>query len=182
MSFAEHKWVHNQLYQLHGFLYCVYLLPYPKMEVFKFGKQEVLQIPIELQFKLTFSSLHVRVYYFFSFLIWWIIIIHLVFNIMSKLQKNSNLLYSYNNISNMLIFIYTLQQHVKTKVHYGYYIFVKCINLVFFKSFVAIEQIDIPRLLSQQGGETVYPLPRIRSLEVHPKLNLAALMFAVMCC
>ena len=46
----------------------------------------------------------------------------------------------------------------------------------------AIEQIDIPRLLSQQGGETVYPLPRIRSLEVHPKLNLAALMFAVKSC
>nr|XP_043614455.1 uncharacterized protein LOC122586532 [Erigeron canadensis]XP_043614456.1 uncharacterized protein LOC122586532 [Erigeron canadensis] len=44
----------------------------------------------------------------------------------------------------------------------------------------AIEQIDIPRILSQQGGETVYPLPRIRSLEVHPKLNLAALMFANM--
>lgn len=44
----------------------------------------------------------------------------------------------------------------------------------------AIEQIDIPRILSQQGGETVYPLPRIRSLEVHTKLNLAALMFANM--
>ncbi|KAK9067088.1 hypothetical protein SSX86_014412 [Deinandra increscens subsp. villosa] len=44
----------------------------------------------------------------------------------------------------------------------------------------AIEQIDIPRILSQQGGETVYPLPRIRSLEVHPKFNLAALMFANM--
>lgn len=49
----------------------------------------------------------------------------------------------------------------------------------FFES-ASIEQIDIPRLLSQQGGETVYPLPRIRSLEVHPKLNLAALMFANM--
>lgn len=44
----------------------------------------------------------------------------------------------------------------------------------------AIEQIDIPRILSQQGGETVYPLPRIRSLEVHPKLNLSAVMFANM--
>ncbi|OIT20733.1 hypothetical protein A4A49_39088 [Nicotiana attenuata] len=41
----------------------------------------------------------------------------------------------------------------------------------------AIESIDIPRILSQQGGETVYPLPRIRALEVHPKLNLAALLF-----
>ncbi|CAN1343668.1 hypothetical protein LINPERPRIM_LOCUS39866 [Linum perenne] len=43
-----------------------------------------------------------------------------------------------------------------------------------------IESIDIPRILSQQGGETVYPLPRIRALEVHPKLNLAALLFANM--
>lgn len=44
----------------------------------------------------------------------------------------------------------------------------------------AIESIDIPRVLSQQGGEAVYPLPRIRALEVHPKLNLAALLFAGM--
>lgn len=43
----------------------------------------------------------------------------------------------------------------------------------------AIESIDIPRILSQQGGEAVYPLPRIKSLEVHPKLNLAALLFVV---
>ncbi|WVZ25767.1 hypothetical protein V8G54_004311 [Vigna mungo] len=42
----------------------------------------------------------------------------------------------------------------------------------------AIESIDIPRILSQQGGETVYPLPRIKSLEFHPKFNLAALVFA----
>ncbi|KAK6923016.1 hypothetical protein RJ641_011320 [Dillenia turbinata] len=42
----------------------------------------------------------------------------------------------------------------------------------------AIEPIDLTRILSQQGGETVYPLPRIRSLEVHPKFNLAALLFA----
>lgn len=42
-----------------------------------------------------------------------------------------------------------------------------------------IESIDIPRILSQKGGEAVYPLPRIRSLEVHSKLNLAALLFAV---
>ncbi|CAN4079635.1 unnamed protein product [Withania somnifera] len=41
----------------------------------------------------------------------------------------------------------------------------------------AIESIDIPRILSQQGGEAVYPLPRIRALEVHPKLNLSALLF-----
>ncbi|XP_062153998.1 uncharacterized protein LOC133862240 [Alnus glutinosa] len=44
----------------------------------------------------------------------------------------------------------------------------------------AIESIDIPLILSQQGGEAVYPLPRIKTLEVHPKLNLAALLFANM--
>ncbi|XWS41944.1 hypothetical protein CRYUN_Cryun17cG0125700 [Craigia yunnanensis] len=44
----------------------------------------------------------------------------------------------------------------------------------------SIESLDIPRILSQQGGEAVYPLPRIRTLEVHSKLNLAALLFANM--
>uniref|UniRef100_A0A2C9UWC3 Transducin/WD40 repeat-like superfamily protein n=1 Tax=Manihot esculenta TaxID=3983 RepID=A0A2C9UWC3_MANES len=43
-----------------------------------------------------------------------------------------------------------------------------------------IESIDIPRILSQQGGEAIYPLPHIRALEVHSKLNLAALLFANM--
>ncbi|CAI8588827.1 unnamed protein product [Vicia faba] len=42
----------------------------------------------------------------------------------------------------------------------------------------AIEAIDIPRILSQQGGEAVYPLPRIKAIEFHPKSNLAALVFA----
>lgn len=42
----------------------------------------------------------------------------------------------------------------------------------------AIESLDIPRILSQQGGEAVYPLPRIKAFEVHPKLNLATLLFA----
>ncbi|QHO40579.1 hypothetical protein DS421_5g138450 [Arachis hypogaea] len=41
----------------------------------------------------------------------------------------------------------------------------------------AIESLDIPRILSQQGGEAVYPLPRIKTLEFHPKSNLAALVF-----
>ncbi|XP_050363675.1 uncharacterized protein LOC126782463 [Argentina anserina] len=41
----------------------------------------------------------------------------------------------------------------------------------------AIEALDIPRILSQQGGEAAYPLPRIKTLEVHSKLNLAALLF-----
>ncbi|XP_052197931.1 uncharacterized protein LOC127804887 [Diospyros lotus] len=44
----------------------------------------------------------------------------------------------------------------------------------------AIESLDIPRILSQQGGEAVYPLPRIKSIEIHSKLNLAALLFANM--
>ena len=44
---------------------------------------------------------------------------------------------------------------------------------------VGTEAVDIPCILSQQGGEAVYPLPRIRAVEVHSKLNLAALVFAV---
>lgn len=42
-----------------------------------------------------------------------------------------------------------------------------------------MKAIDIPLILSQQGGEAVYPLPNIKTLEVHPKLNLAAVLFAV---
>lgn len=45
--------------------------------------------------------------------------------------------------------------------------------------FAAIESIDITRILSQQDGEAVYPLPRIKYFVFHPKLNLAALLFAV---
>uniref|UniRef100_A0A7N0UDG6 Transducin/WD40 repeat-like superfamily protein n=1 Tax=Kalanchoe fedtschenkoi TaxID=63787 RepID=A0A7N0UDG6_KALFE len=41
----------------------------------------------------------------------------------------------------------------------------------------AMESIDIPNILSQQGGEAVYPLPRIKAVETHPKLNLAAILF-----
>lgn len=44
---------------------------------------------------------------------------------------------------------------------------------------LGIESLDIPRILSQEGGEVAYPLPRARALEVHPKLNLAALLFAM---
>lgn len=44
----------------------------------------------------------------------------------------------------------------------------------------AIESLDIPKILSQQGGEVTYPLPRVRSLEVHAKLNMATLLFAKM--
>ncbi|KAF3793922.1 hypothetical protein EJ110_NYTH08865 [Nymphaea thermarum] len=41
-----------------------------------------------------------------------------------------------------------------------------------------IEPIDITGILSQRGGEAVYPLPRIKSIIVHPKLNLATILFA----
>ncbi|CAN6478562.1 unnamed protein product [Victoria cruziana] len=41
-----------------------------------------------------------------------------------------------------------------------------------------IEPIDITGILSQRGGEAVYPLPRIKSIIMHPKLNLATVLFA----
>uniref|UniRef100_A0A0E0IJD3 Uncharacterized protein n=1 Tax=Oryza nivara TaxID=4536 RepID=A0A0E0IJD3_ORYNI len=44
----------------------------------------------------------------------------------------------------------------------------------------AIETMDITKILTLQGGEAVYPLPRIRNLAVHPKFNLAAVIFADM--
>ncbi|XP_042494369.1 uncharacterized protein LOC122073801 [Macadamia integrifolia] len=44
--------------------------------------------------------------------------------------------------------------------------------------FSGIESLDVTRILSQQGGEAVYPLPQIKGLVVHSKLNLAALLFA----
>lgn len=46
-----------------------------------------------------------------------------------------------------------------------------------FFELAGIEAIDITRILSQKGGEAVYPLPRVKDLAVHPKLNLAALVF-----
>uniref|UniRef100_A0ACD5ZID1 Uncharacterized protein n=1 Tax=Avena sativa TaxID=4498 RepID=A0ACD5ZID1_AVESA len=44
----------------------------------------------------------------------------------------------------------------------------------------AIETMDITKILTLQGGEAVYPLPRIKNLAVHPKFNLAAVIFADM--
>ncbi|XP_037460268.1 uncharacterized protein LOC119331201 [Triticum dicoccoides] len=41
----------------------------------------------------------------------------------------------------------------------------------------AIETMDITKILTLQGGEAVYPLPRIKNLAVHPKFNLAAVIF-----
>ncbi|KAF9622193.1 hypothetical protein IFM89_030051 [Coptis chinensis] len=40
------------------------------------------------------------------------------------------------------------------------------------------ESIDITKILSQCGGEAIYPLPRIKALVVHPKLKFSALLFA----
>ncbi|KAI5057844.1 hypothetical protein GOP47_0027859 [Adiantum capillus-veneris] len=36
-----------------------------------------------------------------------------------------------------------------------------------------LESFDVANILTQQGGEAVYPLPRIKELLVHPKLNVA---------
>lgn len=44
----------------------------------------------------------------------------------------------------------------------------------------AVETMDITKILTLQGGEAVYPLPRIKNLAVHPKFNLAAVIFADM--
>jgi len=52
-------------------------------------------------------------------------------------------------------------------------------NVPFSSVCVAIESLDIPKILSQQGGEVAYPLPRVKALEVHPKLKMAALVFSV---
>jgi hypothetical protein len=50
---------------------------------------------------------------------------------------------------------------------------------IFFVNYAAIETMDITKILTLQGGEAVYPLPRIKNLAVHPKFNLAAVIFAV---
>jgi hypothetical protein len=42
-----------------------------------------------------------------------------------------------------------------------------------------VDPLDISTILSQGGGGSVYPLPRIIDILVHPKLNLASLLFAV---
>ncbi|KAG0579545.1 hypothetical protein KC19_4G105700 [Ceratodon purpureus] len=41
-----------------------------------------------------------------------------------------------------------------------------------------VDPLDISTILSQGGGGPVYPLPRIIDILVHPKLNLASLLFA----
>lgn len=42
-----------------------------------------------------------------------------------------------------------------------------------------VDPLDITTILSQGGGGSVYPLPRIIDILIHPKLNLATLLFAV---
>jgi hypothetical protein len=42
-----------------------------------------------------------------------------------------------------------------------------------------VEALDVPSILTQGGGGVVYPVPRIVDLLLHPKLNLATVLFAV---
>lgn len=42
-----------------------------------------------------------------------------------------------------------------------------------------MKSIDIPKILSLQDGEFIYPLPQIKNIAVHPKLNFAVLLFTV---
>ncbi|XP_078433538.1 transducin/WD40 repeat-like superfamily protein [Wolffia australiana] len=46
-----------------------------------------------------------------------------------------------------------------------------------FFELAAVESIDIMKILSFEDGGAIHPLPRIKNLAVHPKLNLAALLF-----
>ena len=81
-------------------------------------------------------------------------------------------------------FVYTYDTRTPTVVllhSFTIILSTKSIWLICIHSDAAIESIDIPRILSQQGGEAVYPLPRIKAIEFHPKSNLAALVFAVTC-
>jgi hypothetical protein len=50
---------------------------------------------------------------------------------------------------------------------------------IFSVTVAAVETMDITKILTLQGGEAVYPLPRIKNLAVHPKLNMAAVIFVV---
>jgi hypothetical protein len=54
--------------------------------------------------------------------------------------------------------------------------------LILLVNIAAVETMDITKILTLQGGEAVYPLPRIKNLAVHPKFNLAAVIFAVRPC
>jgi hypothetical protein len=41
-----------------------------------------------------------------------------------------------------------------------------------------VEALDVPSILTQGGGGVIYPVPRIVDLLLHPKLNLATVLFA----
>jgi len=74
----------------------------------------------------------------------------------------------------------TLQLHFR--VIYSF-IFLEMISaIILLVNGAAIETMDITKILTLQGGEAVYPLPRIKNLAVHPKFNLAAVIFAVRPC
>ncbi|KAJ7550942.1 hypothetical protein O6H91_07G125900 [Diphasiastrum complanatum] len=47
-----------------------------------------------------------------------------------------------------------------------------------FFELAGVETMDVANILTQSGGEAIYPLPRIVDLLVHPKLNLATVLFA----
>ncbi len=50
---------------------------------------------------------------------------------------------------------------------------------IFWGIVAGVEALDVPSILTQGGGGVVYPVPRIVDLLVHPKLNLATVLFAV---
>ena len=45
--------------------------------------------------------------------------------------------------------------------------------------FAGLEVFDVANILTQQGGEAVYPLPHIKELLIHSKLNLAICLLTV---
>ena len=47
------------------------------------------------------------------------------------------------------------------------------------QNLAGLEAFDVANILTQQGGEAVYPLPRIKDLLIHSKLNLAICLLTV---
>ncbi len=52
-------------------------------------------------------------------------------------------------------------------------------SCIFWGIVAGVEALDVPSILTQGGGGVVYPVPRIVDLLLHPKLNLATVLFAV---
>lgn len=53
------------------------------------------------------------------------------------------------------------------------------INFDWSEILAGLEAFDVANILTQQGGEALYPLPRIKDLLVHSKLNLAICLLTV---